>query len=99
EIARLPADRSQGQLAQTLRVPLDSTYLLGRDSAGRYVGPPGLPTAASGAPEVPLAPYDNVLILRQPDFVMQQTVTIQGQVRFPGAYTLTSGKDRLADLV
>src|SRR5467141_3263306 len=61
EIARLPADRSKGQLATTLRVPLDSTYLFGRDSAGRYVGPPGVPFPASGAAEVPLDPYDNVL--------------------------------------
>lgn len=99
EIARLPADRSQGQLAQTLRVPLDSTYLLGRDSGGRYLGPPGLPVAGSGTPEVTLAPFDNVLILWQPDFVLQQTVYVTGQVRFPGAYVLTSGKDRLAGLI
>jgi protein involved in polysaccharide export with SLBB domain len=99
EIARLPADRTQGQLAQTLRVPLDSTYLLGRDSAGRYLGPPGPPVAASGAPEVPLAPFDNVLILWQPDFMLQQTVYIRGQVRFPGTYVLASGKDRLGDLI
>ncbi|HET8712917.1 MAG TPA: SLBB domain-containing protein, partial [Gemmatimonadales bacterium] len=41
EIARLPADRTGGELAATLRVPLDSTYLLERDSLGRYLGPPG----------------------------------------------------------
>src|SRR5882762_3435083 len=35
EIAKLPADRSKGQLATTMRVPLDSTYLFERDSAGR----------------------------------------------------------------
>src|SRR5881296_4441074 len=68
EVARLPEDRTKGQLATTVRVPLDSTYLFERDSAGRYVGPPGLPFPASGAPEVPLEPYDNALILRLPDF-------------------------------
>ncbi len=99
EIARLPADRAQGQLAQTIRVPLDSSYLMSRDSAGRYVGPPGLGFPAGGATEVPLQPYDNVLILRQPDFSLQQTVYLFGQVRFPGAYALLSGKDRLTDLI
>src|SRR5881409_382513 len=64
EIARLPEDRTKGQLATTIRVPLDSTYLYDRDSSGRYVGPPGLAFAGSGAPEVPLEPYDNVLLLR-----------------------------------
>src|SRR5260370_38895615 len=38
EIARLPEDRSTGRLAETVRVPLDSTYLPGRDSAGPYAG-------------------------------------------------------------
>jgi hypothetical protein len=56
-IARLPEDRSTGRLAETVRVPLDSTYLLGRDSAGRYIGPPGTAFPAKGAPEIPLRPY------------------------------------------
>jgi protein involved in polysaccharide export with SLBB domain len=99
EIARLPTDRSQGQLAQTLRVPLDSTYLIGRDSAGRDLGPPGPPIPGSGTPELPLAAFDNVLILRQPEFALLQTVHIVGQVKYPGTYALTSGKDRLADLI
>src|SRR5205814_1538635 len=36
EIARLPEDRSRGQLATTLRVPLDSTYLFERTQDGRF---------------------------------------------------------------
>jgi hypothetical protein len=46
-----------------------------------------------------LAPYDNVLILKQPEFALVQTVTVAGQVRFPGTYGLASGKDRLADII
>ncbi len=100
EIARLPADRSRGQLATTMRVPLDSTYLFERDSAGRYIGPPGVPFPATGtAPDVQLEPFDNVLIFRQPDFELQRTVTITGQVRFPGNYALRSRDDRLTDLL
>jgi len=100
EIARLPADRSKGQLATTLRVPLDSTYLFERDSAGEYIGPPGIAFPAQGtAPEVPLDAYDNVLIFRQPDFELQRTVTITGEVMFPGTYALRSKDERLADIV
>src|SRR2546425_7621763 len=100
EIARLPADRSRGQLATTVRVPLDSSYLIDRDSAGRFVGPPGLAFAASGtAPEVPLEPYDNVLILKQPEFELQRTVTIAGEVHSPGTYALKTKGDRLAELI
>src|SRR2546425_319301 len=100
EIARLPADRSKGQLATTMRVPLDSTYLFERDSAGRYIGPPGVSFPPHGtATEVPLEPYDNVLIFRQPNFELQRTVTITGEVLYPGTYALKAKDDRLADLV
>ena len=99
EVARLPTDRTGGQLATTERVPLDSTYLFERDSSGRYVGPPGVPFPAKGAPEVPLKPYDNVLILRQPEFDLQRTVIVVGQVRYPGTYSLRTKTDRLADVI
>jgi protein involved in polysaccharide export with SLBB domain len=100
EIARLPADRSGGQLATTVRVPLDSTYLFQGDSAGRYIGPPGVAFPAKGsAAEVLLEPFDNVLILRQPGFELQRTVIINGEVMYPGGYALRAKDDRLADLV
>ncbi len=99
EIARMPEDRSQGQLATTVRVPMDSTYLFERDSLGRYVGPPGLPYPGSGAPEQKLRPYDNILILKEPDFDLQRMVAMTGQVRFPGVYSLRSKNEQLADIV
>jgi protein involved in polysaccharide export with SLBB domain len=101
EIARLPVDRTRGQLATTIRVPLDSTFLYyQRDSTGRFIGPTGTPFPASGtAPDVPLQPFDNVLIFRQPDFELQRVVTIDGEVRFPGTYALRSRSERLGDLI
>jgi protein involved in polysaccharide export with SLBB domain len=100
EIARLPADRSAGQMAATVRVPLDSSYIQDRDSAGRYLGAPGLPFPVAGsAADVVLQPFDNVLVLRQPDFELQRTVTITGEVLFPGDYALRAKDERLADLV
>jgi protein involved in polysaccharide export with SLBB domain len=100
EIARLPGDRSHGQLATTLRVPLDSSYLFEIDSAGRYIGLPGVAFPAQGtAAEVSLEPFDNVLIFQQPNFELQRTVTIAGQVRFPGTYALQAKDDRLSALI
>src|SRR6266550_1883952 len=99
EIARLPEDRSRGQLATTIRVPLDSTYLLERGADGRFVGPPGVAVPASGAAEVPLEPYDNVLIMQEPQFDLQRSVVVSGQVRYPGEYSLHSKEDRLADVI
>ncbi len=101
EIARMPEDsqRTQGRVAQTLRVPLDSSYVFDRDPTGRYLGPPGRGAPVSGAQDVPLEPYDNVLIFRQPEWELQRTVVIEGQVRFPGRYALVTRTDRLVDLI
>ena len=99
EIARLPENRDGGLTATTIRVPLDSSYLFERKPNGEYAGPPGLPFAASGAPDIVLRPYDNVLILRQPNWELQRTVTIQGEVRYPGSYALKSKSERLSDLL
>jgi protein involved in polysaccharide export with SLBB domain len=100
EIARLPHERANGQLAASLRVPLDSSYLFERDSSGRYVGAPGVAFPAAGsAQDVPLEPFDNVLIFRQPDFELQRTVTITGKVRYPGPYALQAKDERLSSLV
>jgi len=99
EIARLPESRAGGRTATTIRVPMDSTYIFERGPDGKYVGPPGIQAAAGGAPDVPLKPYDNVLIMRQPGWGLQRTVTLNGEVKFPGVYALTNQSERLSDLV
>ncbi|MEP7383497.1 MAG: SLBB domain-containing protein, partial [Gemmatimonadota bacterium] len=99
ELARLPYDRSGGVTATTMRVPLDSSYLFERGPDGRYLGPPGLPSPSGPAPEQTLVAYDNVLILAQPDFQLQRSVTIGGEVEFPGHYTLRTKGEKLRDLI
>jgi polysaccharide export outer membrane protein len=99
EIARLPGDRTGSATAITLRVPLDSTYLFERRAGEAYLGAPGLPASANGAPEVPLEPYDNVLVMHQPSWELQRTVTITGEVNFPGTWALKSKDERISDLV
>lgn len=99
EVARLPQDRSGGQVATTIRVPLDSTYIFDRDPDGKYLGPPGLPAPAGGAPAFVLEAFDNVLILQQPQWELQRVVTLTGQVRFPGRYALVTRSERLGDLI
>lgn len=99
EIASIPENRQPGELAVTRRVPLDSSYVFDRDASGRYLGPPGLPAPRAGAPEVELKPYDNVLILRQPDFELPRRVAVLGEVKYPGNYTLRSKSDRLLDVL
>jgi protein involved in polysaccharide export with SLBB domain len=100
EIARMPRDRQAGQLADTLQVPLDSSYLADRDTAGRYSGPPGVDFPLAGsAPEVELLPYDQVLLLTQPEFELQRTVTVTGEVLYPGTYALIRKDEQVTDLL
>ncbi|HJP61409.1 MAG TPA: SLBB domain-containing protein [Gemmatimonadaceae bacterium] len=99
EIARVPANRTNGALAQTIDVSMDSTYLFERGLNGKYIGPAGLPAKSSGAPEVALEPYDNVLILQQPDWQLDRAVTILGEVMFPGNYSLRSKNERVSDVI
>jgi protein involved in polysaccharide export with SLBB domain len=96
EVAHMPESHANGVLAKSERVPLDSSYVFDGSAAGQYAG--GV-VAQSSAPEIPLRPYDNVLILRQPDWSMPRTVTITGEVKFPGQYTLTTRDERLDHLI
>jgi protein involved in polysaccharide export with SLBB domain len=100
EIAHLPEDRTGGVMAVTARVPLDSSYLVERDSAGNYLGAAGaaFPPAGS-APEVPLQAFDRVTIFLQPQFEFQRMVEIRGEVQHAGTYALQRKDERVSDLV
>lgn len=86
EVARLPSTRAEGMIASTFRAAIDSSYIATASVA---------PTSA----EVVLQPYDNVLVFRQPDWQLQQTVVITGEVQYPGVYSLRSKTERLSDVI
>jgi protein involved in polysaccharide export with SLBB domain len=83
----------------TFRVPLDSSYIFERGPDGKYFGPPGLPAPSGSAPDVPLKPYDNILIFRQPNWELQRQAVVSGEVRFPGTYSLTTKTEKISDLI
>jgi protein involved in polysaccharide export with SLBB domain len=99
EIARLPQDRSGGRTATTFRIPLDSSYIFARGPDGKYLGPPGLPAPSGPAPDQLLLPYDNVLILRQPNWELQRNVSVHGEIQYPGRYALRSKSERISDII
>lgn len=99
EVARLPTNRSGGATATTFRVPLDSSYIFERGPDGTYLGPPGLPAPTGPNPEVVVQPYDNVLILRQPNWELQRTAVVAGEVRYPGRYSLKTKTEKITDLI
>jgi protein involved in polysaccharide export with SLBB domain len=99
EIARLPYNRANGVTATTFRTPLDSSYIFERGPDGKYLGPPGLPAPSGPNPEVTVQPYDNILILRQPNWELQRTAVVAGEVRYPGRYSLKTKTEKITDLI
>lgn len=101
EVARLadPDARQAGDIARIFEVEVDSTYLL-TDWANRYYfGQRGRTTAGDTAATTVLRPYDHVYVRRIPDFELPRIVTIMGEVRFPGQYTLRSKSERLTSVL
>ena len=52
-----------------------------------------------GQPGFTLEPYDEVYVRKSPSYSIQQNVSIEGEVNFPGTYALTKSESRLSDLV
>ncbi len=46
-----------------------------------------------------LEPYDKVNVRAVPEFEFQKTVSINGEVRYPGSYTLISNNERLTSVI
>jgi polysaccharide export outer membrane protein len=99
EIASLPENRGGGVTAITAKVPLDSTFLFDRGADGRLVVPPGIVVPTERAPQFLLRPYDVILIKWQPDWQLQQTVSLRGEIQYPGDYPLVTKTERLSDLL
>ncbi len=55
--------------------------------------------AVDGPKDFVLEPYDQVSVRRSPGYFEQTSVTITGEVIFPGSYVLTHKTERLSDLV
>jgi polysaccharide biosynthesis/export protein len=96
EIARRAEGADPGTLATSIRVPLDSTFRAGGGTDGQGPVPQ---FGAGGVPDVPLKPYDNVLIMRRTGWELQRLVFLTGQVKHPGRYALRSKTERISDLL
>ena len=46
-----------------------------------------------------LQPFDEVYVRKDPSYTVQQNVSVEGEVTFPGTYTLSRRKMRLTDLI
>ena len=46
-----------------------------------------------------LQPFDQVYVHRRPDYREQQTITIEGEVLYPGTYTIQDRNERISDII
>lgn len=47
----------------------------------------------------PLKPFDYIYVRRAPSYHEQRTVTISGEVKYPGQYSISSKNERISDLI
>ena len=52
-----------------------------------------------GDPTFALQPYDQVFVRSVPEFEFQKTVTLAGEVRFPGPYNLISDNETITSII
>lgn len=46
-----------------------------------------------------LEPFDQIIVRALPDFELQQMVTINGKVKYPGSYALIADNERISDVI
>ena len=97
EVSRLMvAQERSDTLVQRLGVSLDSAFVFAADGSGEPI------QTAIGDTEAANFRLDNLdalYVRRVPGFTPQQRVTIAGEVRFPGPYSIERRTERIADLI
>jgi protein involved in polysaccharide export with SLBB domain len=103
EVSRRPElqERRAGRLAHTIRVPVDESYIMTEEGIRYYPGDPAqIEDNGDDRSHFELRPHDHVFVRRVPNLSEgDRTVTISGEVAYPGAYTLQSKDERLSDLL
>ena len=92
QVTRMDMSGDAEQRAQTIQVPLSPT---GVQDETRYPGGAGVLTVQT----FELHHRDRLYVRTNPAFRPQQEVTIRGEVRFPGTYTLERENERLSELI
>ncbi|PWK28974.1 protein involved in polysaccharide export with SLBB domain [Arcicella aurantiaca] len=49
--------------------------------------------------QITIQPFDKIYVRKAPRYVQQKTVVIEGEVKFPGAFTIKDKKQRITDLI
>ena len=59
----------------------------------------GWPDLSSSEKNIGLQPSDLITIRRKPGYLVFQTITVSGQLQYPGPYVLEKREERVSDLI
>ncbi|AWW30610.1 capsule biosynthesis protein [Echinicola strongylocentroti] len=57
------------------------------------------PDLDATASSITLAPYDNIIVRRKPNFALERIVMVEGQVNAPGEFALRDTEERISDVI
>lgn len=81
--------RTEGGYDSTdTRMALTQQFDINRDFMG-----------SDGAATFPLQPFDEVMIRKSPSYNTQANVLLDGEIAYPGFYTINSKQERISDLI
>ena len=95
EVTRLDSTRDSNELATSILVPFNSVIDEGQPSFS--ITEQG--NRLKAATQFKLKHLDRVYIRKDPDYREQQTVTVSGEINFPGTYTLLRENETLTEIL
>jgi len=97
EVARIdPLNTNSNIYAQILTLDMDSDFSLSNIQYQSRSNPGELSVKRN---EFKLQPYDRISIRPDPNFSLQRTVAITGEVNYPGIYTITNPNEKVSDII
>ncbi|SVA58642.1 uncharacterized protein METZ01_LOCUS111496, partial [marine metagenome] len=97
ELARIdPMNTNTNIYAQLLSLDMASDFTLSNIQYQSSSNPGELSVKRN---EFELQPYDRISIRPDPNFSLHRTVTIDGEVNYPGTYTLTNPLEKVSDII
>ncbi|WP_343304431.1 SLBB domain-containing protein [Chitinophaga niabensis] len=91
-------DAASLQRVEVSRRIRGKTYNPG-DSATSIVAQFDLSTDLSSMAGYALQPFDEVVVRKSPTYIEQASVSIDGEVVYPGAYTINSKREKISDVL
>jgi protein involved in polysaccharide export with SLBB domain len=97
EVARInPLEGNKNIYAQIISLDMRNDFTISNIQYQSSSNPGELSVKRN---EFELQPYDRISIRPDPNFSLHRTVTIDGEVNYPGTYTLTNPIEKVSDII